>query len=88
MQWLLLFAIGMTLVYFIGTLADGGLGGALIRRAEQGGAFATVARKEVLDIFRDRRAVLVTLITAIVAGPIMMLLVLNLVARQAVGAWH
>jgi sodium transport system permease protein len=44
---------------------------------------ATVARKEAVDIFRDRRAVLVTLITAIVAGPIMMLLVLNVVARQA-----
>jgi sodium transport system permease protein len=44
---------------------------------------ATVARKEAVDIFRDRRAILVTLITAIVAGPVMMLLVLNLVARQA-----
>jgi sodium transport system permease protein len=44
---------------------------------------AAVARKEAVDIFRDRRAVLVTLITAIVAGPVMMLLVLNLVARQA-----
>ncbi|HVN34313.1 MAG TPA: ABC transporter permease subunit [Casimicrobiaceae bacterium] len=44
---------------------------------------AAVARKEAIDIFRDRRAILVTLVTAIVAGPVMMLLVLNLVARQA-----
>jgi len=44
---------------------------------------AAVARKEAVDIFRDRRAILVTLITAIVSGPLMMLLVLNLVARQA-----
>jgi sodium transport system permease protein len=44
---------------------------------------AAVARKEAVDIFRDRRAILVTLITAIVAGPVMMMLVLNLVARQA-----
>ena len=42
-----------------------------------------IARKEAVDIFRDRRAILVTLITAIVAGPVLMLLVLNLVARQA-----
>lgn len=41
-----------------------------------------VARKESVDLFRDRRAILVTLITAIVAGPVMMMLVLNLVARQ------
>ena len=44
---------------------------------------AAVACKEAIDTFRDRRAILVTLITAIVAGPVMMLLVLNLVARQA-----
>ena len=42
-----------------------------------------VARKEIVDIFRDRRTMLVTLVTAIVAGPVLMLLVLNLVARQA-----
>jgi sodium transport system permease protein len=42
-----------------------------------------VARKEIIDIFRDRRAVMVTLVTAIAAGPVLMLLVLNLVARQA-----
>jgi sodium transport system permease protein len=44
---------------------------------------AAVAHKEAIDVFRDRRAILVTLITAIVAGPVMMMLVLNLVARQA-----
>ncbi len=44
---------------------------------------AAVARKEIVDIVRDRRTMLVTLVTAIAAGPILMLLVLNLVARQA-----
>jgi sodium transport system permease protein len=44
---------------------------------------ATVARKEIVDLFRDRRTILVTLVTAVVAGPVLMLLVLNLVARQA-----
>ena len=53
-------------------------------RTDSGAArIAAVARKETVDIFRDRRAILVTLVTAIVAGPVMMLLVLNLVARQA-----
>lgn len=42
-----------------------------------------VARKEIVDMFRDRRTMLVTLITAMAAGPVLMLLVLNLVARQA-----
>jgi len=42
-----------------------------------------VARKEIADIVRDRRTMLVTLVTAIVAGPVLMLLVLNLIARQA-----
>lgn len=42
-----------------------------------------VASKEIIDIFRDRRTMLVTLVTAIAAGPVLMLLVLNLVARQA-----
>ena len=56
------------------------------RRAQRFGARAhraSVARKEIVDIFRDRRTMLVTLVTAIVAGPVLMLLVLNLVARQA-----
>lgn len=42
-----------------------------------------VARKEILDMIRDRRTMLVTLVTAIAAGPVLMLFVLNLVARQA-----
>lgn len=44
---------------------------------------AVIARKEVLDIVRDRRTMVVTLVTAIAAAPLMMVLVLNLVARQA-----
>ena len=55
----------------------------LARTDSAAARIAAVASKEVVDIFRDRRAVLVTLVTAIVAGPVMMLLVLNLVARQA-----
>jgi len=55
-----------------------------LARADSAAArIAAVARKEAIDIFRDRRAILVTLVTAIVAGPVMILLVLNLVARQA-----
>jgi sodium transport system permease protein len=44
---------------------------------------AEVARKEIVDTFRDRRTIAVTLVTAIAAGPVLLLLVLNLVARQA-----
>ena len=44
---------------------------------------ATVARKEVVDLARDRRTMLVTLLTAIAAGPIFLLLIFNLVASQA-----
>ncbi len=44
---------------------------------------AVVARKELLDASRDRRTLLVTLVTAIGAGPLLLLLVLNLVAMQA-----
>jgi sodium transport system permease protein len=43
----------------------------------------TVARKEIVDTLRDRRTIVVTLLTAIVAGPLFVVLVLNLVARQA-----
>ena len=42
-----------------------------------------IARKEVVDLFRDRRTIGVILLTAIAAGPILLLLVLNLVASQA-----
>jgi sodium transport system permease protein len=43
---------------------------------------ATIARKEIVDLLRDRRTMLVILVTAVLAGPVMLLLVVNLVARQ------
>jgi sodium transport system permease protein len=43
---------------------------------------AAVARKEIVDTFRDRRSMLVILMTAVVAGPLLLLLVFNLVANQ------
>jgi len=56
----------------------------MIPRGESATArVAAVARKEIVDIFRDRRTMLVTLVTAIVVGPVLMLLVLNLMARQS-----
>lgn len=51
-----------------------------------GGALArilTVARKEVVDLFRDRRTLMVSLATAALAGPIFLMLVFNLMSRQA-----
>ena len=47
------------------------------------GRIATIARKEMVDTFRDRRTMLVMFLTAIAAGPILLLLVLNLAASQA-----
>jgi sodium transport system permease protein len=44
---------------------------------------ATVARKELVDTMRDRRTILVTLISAAVAGPLLLLLLFNMVAQQA-----
>ena len=44
---------------------------------------AVVAMKEIRDIVRERRTRLVTLVTALVAGPVLLLLVLNLIARQS-----
>ena len=43
----------------------------------------TVTRKELLDTFRDRRTLVVSLLTAIAAGPIFIVLILNMVANQA-----
>jgi len=43
----------------------------------------TIAAKELVDMVRDRRTLVVTFITAIAAGPLLMLLVLNLAATQA-----
>jgi sodium transport system permease protein len=44
---------------------------------------AAVVRKELTDMFRDRRTVMVTLISAIVAGPIFLILIFNLIANQS-----
>ena len=42
-----------------------------------------VARKEVVDTHRDRRTMLVTLLSAAVAGPIFIVLIFNMIAGQA-----
>ncbi len=44
---------------------------------------ATVAGKEILDTMRDRRTILVTLLTAIAAGPVFLVLIFNMTANQA-----
>lgn len=44
---------------------------------------ATIVGKELVDIVRDRRTMLVTLFTAIASGPLILLLLFNLVAGQA-----
>jgi sodium transport system permease protein len=41
-----------------------------------------VARKEILDTFRDRRSMVVIMMTAVVAGPLLLVIVINLVASQ------
>ena len=48
-----------------------------------GARIGTIARKEMVDTFRDRRTMLVMFLTAIAAGPVLLLLVLNLAASQA-----
>lgn len=48
-----------------------------------GARIATILRKEIVDTYRDRRTILMTLATAIAAGPILLVLMLNLVASQA-----
>jgi sodium transport system permease protein len=52
-------------------------------RGFSGARIATIARKEIVDTFRDRRTMLVMFVTAIAAGPLLLLLVLNLAANQA-----
>jgi len=42
-----------------------------------------ILRKELLDTLRDRRTGMVTLLSAICAGPIFLLLIFNLIASQA-----
>jgi sodium transport system permease protein len=43
----------------------------------------TVTAKELLDTLRDRRTMMVTLLTAIAAGPLFLTLILNMAANQA-----
>jgi len=43
----------------------------------------TVFAKELVDTLRDRRTMLVTLGTAALAGPILLMLIFNMIARQA-----
>ncbi len=47
------------------------------------GRIGTVLRKELTDMFRDRRTAMVTLLSAIAAGPIFLVLIFNLMANQA-----
>src|SRR5882724_10843282 len=42
-----------------------------------------IVRKELTDMFRDRRTAMVTLVSAIAAGPIFLVLIFNLIASQA-----
>ena len=42
-----------------------------------------ILRKELVDMFRDRRTGTVTLLSSILAGPIFLLLIFNLIASQA-----
>ena len=41
-----------------------------------------VAHKELLDTFRDRRTMLVTLLPALAAGPLVLLLMFSVIANQ------
>ena len=42
-----------------------------------------IAAKEIRDTSRDRRTLMVTLLTAVAAGPVFLLLIFNLIASQA-----
>ena len=42
----------------------------------------TIARKETVETFRDRRAVVVTLLSAALAGPLFLALIFNMIAGQ------
>lgn len=53
------------------------------RRMRAIGRALTVTAKELTDTLRDRRTMLVTLLTAIAAGPIFLALILNMAATQA-----
>ena len=55
----------------------------MTQRADAGASrILAVARKETVDHFRDRRSMVVILVTAIAAGPLLLMLVMNLVASQ------
>ena len=43
----------------------------------------TVARKEIVDSLRDRRTLVVMLLTAVLAGPLLLMMVMNFAASQA-----
>jgi sodium transport system permease protein len=43
----------------------------------------TVAGKEIVDTIRDRRTMLVALLTAVAAGPVFLVLIFNMTANQA-----
>src|SRR3954469_17094967 len=43
----------------------------------------TIAAKEIRDTSRDRRTLVVALLTAVAAGPIFLILIFNLIASQA-----
>ena len=43
----------------------------------------TVARKELVDTLRDRRTMIVTLVSAAFAGPLLLVLLFNMMAQQA-----
>ncbi len=45
-------------------------------------AHSAVARKELLDTLRDRRTLLVTLLPALVAGPLVLMLMFTVIASQ------
>jgi sodium transport system permease protein len=47
------------------------------------GRIFTVTRKELVDTLRDRRTMMVTLLTSIAAGPLFLTLILNMAANQA-----
>ncbi len=42
-----------------------------------------IARKEVVDVSRDRRTLITTMVSAALAGPIFLMLIFNLIASQA-----
>jgi len=52
-------------------------------RMSRAARIRTVAGKEIVDTIRDRRTILVTLLTAIAAGPVFLALIFNMTASQA-----